>query len=231
MTDLKDAWDNERRPGTGSDLGDQRDGTGFVLTVTEVVALVAEHAQPVSANRWRSMVMAGETPAPLGWEPPRWDFTIVEAWIPQALESGVLQPLAKATSDQVPEPELFFGSTEQWVTRFLLPIYRRQLSDNGDKSTWCPEWWKHAEAVIRLEALWRAWEHLRLDGRTGMSVWLKDHLDHHLPVLTGSGGPFTNCTVKSHADDLVLLKQFPATAAPAEYFPDVRPPKTEATGK
>ena len=55
--------------------------------------------------------------------------------------------------------------------------------------------------------------------------------DKPLPVLTGSGGPFTNCTVRAHAEELVLLKPFPATAAPAEYFPDVRPPKTEAAGK
>lgn len=34
-----------------------------------------------------------------------------------------------------------------------------------------------------MEALWRAWEHLRLDGATGISVWWKDHADHHMSVL------------------------------------------------
>lgn len=28
-----------------------------------------------------------------------------------------------------------------------------------------------------MEALWRAWEHLRLDGATGISVWFKDHAE------------------------------------------------------
>lgn len=31
---------------------------------------------------------------------------------------------------------------------------------------------------VRLEALWRAWGHLRLDPGTGMSQWLRDHADH-----------------------------------------------------
>ena len=58
------------------------------------------------------------------------------------------------------------------------PMYRRAL--DGTQRTWCPEWWRHAEAPSRLEALWRAWEHLRLDPATGMSVWFRDHADHHM---------------------------------------------------
>ena len=43
---------------------------------------------------------------------------------------------------------------------------------------------------MRLEALWRAWEHLRLDPATGMSVWWRDHADHHMRVLMADDGPF-----------------------------------------
>ena len=60
-------------------------------------------------------------------------------------------------------------------------MWRRNLS--GNALTWCPERWRHAEAIARLEAPWRAWEHLRLDPALGMSVWLRDHADHHMVVL------------------------------------------------
>lgn len=63
----------------------------------------------------------------------------------------------------------------------------------GRNRTWCPQWWRHPEAIIRLEALWRAWEHLRLEPATGMSVWLRDHADHHMTVLLDPDGPFKDC--------------------------------------
>jgi hypothetical protein len=67
--------------------------------------------------------------------------------------------------------------------------------------TWCPEWWRHAEAISRLEALWRVCEHLRLDPATGMSVWFRDHADHHMAVLLDSEGPFKRCSVdKGHSE-------------------------------
>ncbi|MEZ2373406.1 DUF4913 domain-containing protein [Arthrobacter sp. RCC_34] len=222
---ILDVWVESNRPASASgELDDQREGMGFVLNVADAVALVAESAEPITPSRWRTLVMAGEAPAPLGWEPPRWDFAAVEAWIPEALKSGILKPRPAATSEDVPDPELVYGSTAEWVTKFLIPVYRRQIARNGEGTTWCPEWWKHAEAIIRLEALWRAWEHLRLDGRTGMSVWLKDHLDHHLPVLlSAKDGPFTGCKNDQHSPD--PLKPFQIAEPPAEFFPDVREPK------
>jgi hypothetical protein len=45
-----------------------------------------------------------------------------------------------------------------------------------------------------LEALWRAWEFLRLEGTAGMSVWWRDHADHHMSVLLSTDGPFKGCT-------------------------------------
>jgi hypothetical protein len=65
---------------------------------------------------------------------------------------------------------------------------------------WCIEWYYHPEAVTRVEALWRAWEPLRLDGATGISVWFKDHADHHMSVLLDSRGPFYKCDMQKHRD-------------------------------
>lgn len=88
--------------------------------------------------------------------------------------------------------ELAFKSVDAFVDDLLLPTYRRKV--DGRSLTWCTKWERHPEAVVRLEALWRSWEHLRLDPALGMSVWLRDHLDHHLPILLAATGPFRGCS-------------------------------------
>jgi uncharacterized protein DUF4913 len=96
-------------------------------------------------------------------------------------------------------PELFYGTVEEFVREQLAPMYRRAL--DATHRTWCPQWWRHAEAISRLEALWRAWEHLRLDPATGMSIWFRDHADHHMAALLDSDGPFKRCSpTKGHSE-------------------------------
>lgn len=112
-------------------------------------------------------------------------------------------------------PALFYGSVAEFVRDQLVPMYRRDME--GTQRSWCPEWWRHAEAIARLEALWRAWEHLRLDPTTGMSVWFRDHADHHMPILLDSEGPFRRCSIdKGHTDRLEPLK---LVAPPDGLFP------------
>ena len=82
-----------------------------------------------------------------------------------------------------------------WVTRQFNPIYRRSL---GGEYRWCAEWWRHAEAIVRLSALWYSWETMRLQGATGISLWFRDHLDHQLPILMGPRGPFYQCSETQH---------------------------------
>jgi hypothetical protein len=74
--------------------------------------------------------------------------------------------------------------------------------------TWCAEWCNHTEAIARLEALWRAWEYLRQDPHTGMSVWFRDHADHHMNILLNADGPFKGCKPDSHSE---RLEQLPTT--------------------
>ena len=73
------------------------------------------------------------------------------------------------------------------MTGHFVPMFRRPL---GGEFRWCAQWYEHAEAITRLTALWHAWEALRLQPGTGMATWLRDHLDHQLPVLLGRTGPF-----------------------------------------
>ena len=109
------------------------------------------------------------------------------------------------SEDDVEAPELFYPNVAEFVRDKLATTYRRQLNVQGGV-TWCPQWWKHAEAISRLEALWRAWEFLRLDGTTGMSVWWRDHADHHMSVLLSADGPFKGCSPDDgHRSKLVPL--------------------------
>jgi hypothetical protein len=85
--------------------------------------------------------------------------------------------------------EPVYPTVETWVTEWFAPMIRRPRIKGW---RWCPQWWQHAEAVARLEALWRSWESMRLDGTTGMSVWWRDHCDPHLAAQDRS--PFKQCS-------------------------------------
>lgn len=95
----------------------------------------------------------------------------------------------EAAVDEAPPPR--FATLPEFVDEFLLEICWTDV-DVASK-TWCPEWWKHPAAIVRLEALHRSFEHLRLDPGTGMSSWLRDHADYHMPVLTDPNGIFKGC--------------------------------------
>jgi hypothetical protein len=107
---------------------------------------------------------------------------------------------------------LAFESVAQFVDEYLLAMYRRAVS--GNDTTWCAEWWKHSEAVIRLDALWRSWEYQRADAATGMSVWLRDHCDYHMRVLLSADGPFKGCTHEQHSTR--PLKPLPSSRMPEQ---------------
>ncbi|WP_454778738.1 DUF4913 domain-containing protein [Georgenia muralis] len=114
------------------------------------------------------------------------------------------------------EPALYYGSVDEFVREYLRHLYRRRVGPNTS-AKWAAEWWRHPEAIVRLEALWRAWEHLRLEPTTGMSVWLRDHADYHMGVLLSPDGPF-----KKSQDENRDGEPLPYTPPPAGMFPDMR---------
>jgi hypothetical protein len=87
------------------------------------------------------------------------------------------------------EPKLVFNTVEEWVTGLFLQMFSWRV--DGQRWFWCDHWWLHAEAIWRLELLWRGWEAARLQP-TGMSAWSME-LDHHLRELCGDEGTFRQC--------------------------------------
>ncbi|MGW1767194.1 DUF4913 domain-containing protein [Streptomyces sp. NPDC002073] len=84
-----------------------------------------------------------------------------------------------------------------WVTDLLVPTYLGEVSSS---SAWCARWWAHPAAVARLHALWLAWQELtdpETSGRTGASVWHRDHLDPAMLQLRAGDGPFAACMTNS----------------------------------
>lgn len=106
-----------------------------------------------------------------------------------------------------------FDTSEQFLIHQLLPLYIRIIDSRNN--TWCRQWFRHPEALSRVDALWRAWEHLRLDGKTGMSVWWKDHADPQMAVLLSRKGPFYECDLNRHKEP----DPMPCDIAPEGWFP------------
>ncbi|RQN02012.1 DUF4913 domain-containing protein [Aeromicrobium camelliae] len=105
-----------------------------------------------------------------------------------------------------------YASLAEFVEDFLLEMCWRDTS--AASAIWCPEWWRHPAAILRLDALWRSFEALRLDPALGMSTWLLQHADPHMAVLTDPQGPFKGCN-KEH---ISRSRKIPTDRAPRDIF-------------
>lgn len=140
----------------------------------------------------------------------------LQAEADEAAQTIVRSPQGGQAMTGEETPPLYYGSTNEFVRDHLRHVYKRKI--DGTHTFWSPRWWASAEATARLEALWRAWEHLRLDPSTGPSVWWRDHADHHMSVLMGSAGPFS----KEVDVTATIREPLPHEEPPPELFPDVR---------
>jgi Domain of unknown function (DUF4913) len=86
-----------------------------------------------------------------------------------------------------------------WVHQLLIPVYGREVTS---MAPWCPEWWRHPEAVAYLHGLFLAWESLTGAGsdRTGPAIWHRDFLGPTMLALRDPSGPLAGCRVGSHRD-------------------------------
>ena len=102
-------------------------------------------------------------------------------------------------TEQEPPPETFYSNPIDFFAELLGPSYVREVN-GGSEFVWCPQWYKHVEALTRVEALWRAWEHLRLEGALGISTWWINHADPHMSILMAPNGPFKKCIYDGHKE-------------------------------
>jgi hypothetical protein len=80
-------------------------------------------------------------------------------------------------------------------------MYARRVGPSNASFRWAARWWEYSEALARIDALWRAWEHLRLNPATGPSMWWIVHADHHMPILLSPEGPFTRSQDRNDPGD------------------------------
>ncbi|MFD5555287.1 DUF4913 domain-containing protein [Streptomyces sp. NPDC127068] len=113
------------------------------------------------------------------------------------------------------DDEMVFASLDEFYDEYLSQIVRRRV--DGVRLAWCPDWWKHPEAIVRIAALWRAFEYLRLDSALGISHWWLQHADPHLAVLMHPlTGPFVLCSgPEGHTAELGPL---PGNPSPPEMW-------------
>lgn len=145
--------------------------------------------------------------------------TSAAAAVEEQLSPAEPEPEPEAAPEEETPPELVYGSVDEFVREYLRHIYRRATSE---LRVWAARWWEYDEAVIRLEALWRAWEHLRLEPSTGMSVWWRDHADHHMAVLMDPEGPFAAADHYDTANEAGKSAPLPYEPPPVGLFPDAR---------
>jgi hypothetical protein len=115
---------------------------------------------------------------------------------------GPARTVGMGEPEEKQSPPPMFNSLEEWVHGWLLPLYRRSL--DGSAVTFCREWWRHPEAYLRLDALWKSWEFMRRKPGTGMAVWMRDYCDYHMGVLMREQGTFKGCTIEAHNHEYSL---------------------------
>lgn len=108
--------------------------------------------------------------------------------------------------------ELWYPNVDRFLHEFLLPSWRHMPG-----AKWCRKWYLHAEAVSRLDALWRAYEAMRVGDPTGMAVWWRDYADPLMASLTSDSGTFMGC---DHRRDM----HHPMPAWLADHAPSVTVP-------
>lgn len=115
------------------------------------------------------------------------------------------------------DARLFYGSADEFFRERLRFMYTRRVGPGNASFRWSARWWQIPEALARIDALWRTWEHFRQDGATGSSVWWRDHADHHMPILLSPEGPFAKSEDKNQPGE-----PLPYEPPPPGLFPDMR---------
>jgi hypothetical protein len=88
-----------------------------------------------------------------------------------------------------------YSNCYEFFEEFLRNAIERRVNHEGAGRglRWDPDWRRHPEIVLRMQALWEAWEGARIsEAPDAMSSWWIHHLDPHLArMLEGTYGPMS----------------------------------------
>jgi len=106
-------------------------------------------------------------------------------------------PAAEET-EETPEPA--FRTVYDFYEGIYGPLYEHYDSRPGvlaQRGTapirWCRQWWNHESVMMRLTALWQAYEVAYAEGGGAVSTWMLDHADRHFDRIMAEGGPLSEC--------------------------------------
>ncbi|PLW00138.1 hypothetical protein BRL53_05235 [Corynebacterium ulcerans] len=89
--------------------------------------------------------------------------------------------------------ETKYPSVYEFVDKVIRPAYA-VTEERLSETNWASRWWAHPEAVLRLDALWRRFEQLRIaEPATFMETFLRVHADYHMAKLMRPDGVFADC--------------------------------------
>lgn len=115
---------------------------------------------------------------------------------------------------QVAEPA--YRSVLEFFEGMVMPLLQDRVVDPRHGLRWSARWWESPEALIRLDAMWRAFESLRQIPGTGLSDWLRNHFDVHMAILTSEYGPFGKSRDVSQRGEDIPHEQPPEDLFPPE---------------
>ncbi|MDR6794609.1 hypothetical protein J2W89_003791 [Pseudarthrobacter oxydans] len=113
---------------------------------------------------------------------------------------------AVVESEETPEPA--FRTVYDFYEGIYGPLYEHYDSSPGvlaQRGTapirWCRQWWNHESVMMRLTALWQAYEVAYAEGGGAVSTWILDHADRHFDRIMSEGGPLSECR-KDHGHSM-----------------------------
>lgn len=99
------------------------------------------------------------------------------------------------------KPDEAFSDTDAWVMGWLCRQVERVV---GSRYRWCARWAEHPEAVMRLDLMFAEYTRAMADRQLGMSAFIRNSLDYHLPHLLAADGPFAGCDPRRHEAAMTL---------------------------
>lgn len=104
----------------------------------------------------------------------------------------------------------------RWLEVFFIPTVESAVTEDR---IWCPQWWKHPEAVDRMHALWVAHTAAMKEPATLSDWWLR-HFDYHMQIITDRRGIFALCQSGQHVERLTGRRMSMDFMPPEDYaFP------------